>query len=130
MRNRLITSILAFAVALPLASALSFASIFGGHKSNEKSINLTLASTSKVPNGTELAPGSYRVMVPENAQKPEVVFYREGKEVAHAQAKLVAESQKNPATEVYTNTKGKDQVITEIRPAGMSERLVFSGSGK
>ncbi len=69
MRNRLITSILAFGVALPLASTLSFASIFGGHKSNEKSVNLTLASTSKVPNGPELAPGSYKVMIPENASE-------------------------------------------------------------
>jgi len=124
-------SIVAAFLAVPLASSLAFAGIFGSHKGdNEKSVNLTLSSASKIPNGPKLAPGSYRVMVPENAPKPEVVFYRDGKEVARAQAELVAESQKNPATEVYSNTRGNRQVITEIRPAGWSQRLVFSASGK
>jgi hypothetical protein len=83
-----------------------------------------------LPNGAELKPGSYEMKVPVNSQSPEVAFYKDGELVAKAEAKVVAESIKNPYTAVESTEQGKDQLITSIRPGGWREKLVFSGNSE
>jgi len=128
MKLKVLNTVFGLAVALVSAASLSYAGSFGWHKSSEKSTNVSFDSATKLPNGSVLAAGRYMMTVPENSQSPEVAFYKYGKEVAQAPAKVVAETQKNPYTEVESTTEGKNQLVTEIRPEGWREKLVFGNS--
>lgn len=129
MRNRVVLSLLAAVIALPLAASLSFAGLFGSHNRRpEKGVDLTLGNVERIPNGPKLNPGEYRVEVPMNVKAPKVVFYRDGHEVAHTTAKLVPESHKNSDTEILSTKVNGTQVINEIRPKGWNERIVLGGS--
>jgi hypothetical protein len=129
MRNRVVLSLLAAVIALPLAASLSFAGLFGNHnRKPEKGVDLTLGNVEQIPNGPKLNPGDYRLEVPTNVNAPKVVFYRNGKKVAQATAKLVPESQKNSDTEILSTKVNGTQVINEIRPKGWNERIVLGGS--
>ncbi len=79
----------------------------------------------ELDNGAKLAPGKYKVEVPDNTKSPEVAFYQYGKMVAKSPAKVVSQTQENPYTEIDSVKKGKYQLVTKIRPAGWHEILVF-----
>jgi len=127
-RSGVLKSAFGLVVAMLLTAGPSFARLWGGHKTSVKSTNITLASNVKLGNGNILKAGDYRVEVPENSQAPEVTFNRDGKVVAEAPAKLVAENTKNPHTEVDFTMQGKENVITEIRPGGWNQKLVFNAA--
>lgn len=125
-RSGIVKSAVGLVVALMMTTGLSFAHFWSGHKSSVKSANITLASRMTLDNGTVLNAGSYHIEVPQNSKAPEVSFYRNGQVVAKVPAKVVAENQKNTQTEIDSNTRGNKDVITEIRPNGWSEKLVFT----
>jgi hypothetical protein len=82
-------------------------------------------SLTKFRNGTTLAPGTYRMEVPENSSTPDVTFYKEGRAIATVKAKVVSQLTKNQATEVESVTRGNAQLVNSIRPAGWHETLLF-----
>ena len=128
MKLKGLNAFLGLAVALVFAASLSYGSSFGWHKSSGKSTHVSFDSPAKLSNGSVLAPGRYMMKVPDDSQSPEVAFYKYGKEVAKAPAKVVAETQKNPYTKVEFTTKGKDQLVTEICPQGWREKLIFGNT--
>jgi len=126
MKSGVFRSGLGLVVLVLMTASLSFARLWGEHKSSDKSANITIASVMALSNGNVLKAGSYHLEVPEDSQAPEVSFYKDGKVVAKAPAKVVAENQKNPYSEVDSIKQGNKDVITEIRPGGWAEKLVFS----
>lgn len=129
MRNKLFSSALAAALAIPLAASLSYASWFS-HNSSTKSTHIDLVSAAQVGAHNQLKPGNYRVEFPLRTQQPEVKFYRHGNLVAVAPARVKHLMAKNQNTEVYVN-KGKwGRTVTQIRPNGTREALVFTSMAK
>jgi len=96
------------------------------HKSNTKTVGIDIASPMELPNGKFLQPGSYKLEVPVNDSSPEVIFYRNGKEVARDAAKVVSQPRKNPDTQLSSTQHGNSQVIDSISPAGWQSQLVLS----
>ncbi len=117
--------VVTLAAALVMTASLSFAGSWFG-KSSTKSFDLTLASAAKLSNGTMLEAGNYTMKIPEHTKSPEVQFYKDGKLVAKAQAKVKTQPQKNEYTEILTAMQGKTNVITAIEPGGWPEKLVFT----
>ncbi len=129
MRSQFVKSFIGLAAAVFFAAPWSFAGWWGSHKSEDRSTHVTIFAAEKLGNGPVLPAGTYRMEVPENATKPEVAFYKDGKLVAQAQANVVTSTNKNPYTEVDSNKVGSQQVITTIRPGGWAESLMFKHSG-
>lgn len=121
-------SALGLAAALLMTASLSFAHLWGTHKSSAKSANITFDSPMTLANGKTLDAGSYRMEVSPDSPAPEVTFYKDGKSVAEAPAKVVTEDQKNSHTEIDSTRQGSDNVINEIRVSGWSENLVFNNA--
>jgi hypothetical protein len=115
-----------------LASAVLATACLGfaarGHKSSERGTNVTFSNTSRLKDGTTLPAGTYRMEVPEGSTTPKVEFYRNGKVIATANAKVVNETRKNSTTEVDSVKQGNEQVVTAIRPSGWNERLEFGNA--
>ncbi len=108
--------LLGMTIALLCAAALGVA----------KSDQVNIIYETRVGNGPTLKPGVYKLAVINDPQSPKVQFYQNGKRVAEVPAKLVSQSKKNPETEVYYNTVGKDDhVLTEIRLNGWTENIMF-----
>jgi len=112
------------AAAILATACLGFGS-WGFHKSSDRGTNITFASMTKFNNGTTLPAGTYRMEVPDNSPTPKVEFYKNGKLVATASAKVVSETKKNSHTEVDSVTQGNAQLVRTIRPSGWNERLEF-----
>ena len=125
MRSQIVKTFVGLA-AVMIAATWSYAGWWGSHKSADRSTNVTLGSSAQLGNGSVLPAGTYRMEVPENVTAPEVMFYKDGKIVAQAKAKVVTQTGKNPYTEVDSTKKGSQDVITEIRPGGWTEDLLFS----
>ncbi len=126
MRSQFVKSCIGVAAAVMLAATWSYAGWWGSHKSGDRSTSVSLASAEKLGNGAVLTAGTYRMEVPENAATPEVMFYKDGKLVAQAKAKVLSKPEKNPCTEVDSTKEGSQEVITEIHPGGWTEDLLFS----
>ncbi len=126
MRSQFVKSLIGLAAAVMLAATWSYAGWWGSHKSADRSTRVTLASSEKLAGGPMLPAGTYRMEVPENVTNPHVMFYKDGKLVAKALAKVVTKTQKNPYTEVDSSKEGSEDVITEIRPSGWTEVVMFS----
>ena len=109
-----------------LATGASSAKIWGQRKSANKSADVTLSSGVKLADGALLEPGSYKMQLVNESTSPEVHFFKNGRLVARSQAKVINEPEKNDLTSVYTDKKGNEVVLTEIRPAGWNARLVFT----
>lgn len=129
MEVKILKSAVGLTLAMALASGLGYAKLWSSHKSDNRSVTVVLSGQNKLGNGAVLKPGTYKMEVPLNSSNPDVAFLRNGRAVAHAKAKLVNETEKNPATEVDSTTKGNEQYVTEIRPGGWNQKLVFSMSG-
>ncbi len=126
MRSQFVKSLIGVAAAVMITATWSYAGWWGSHKSGDRSTSVTLSSAEKLGNGAVLPAGTYRMEVPENRTTPEVMFYKEGKLVAQAKAKVVSKPEKNPYTEVDSTKEGSQDVITQIHPGGWTEDLLFS----
>jgi len=111
-----------FVAALVMTACLGFAS-WGSHRS--KRATVSFFNTIKFNNGDVLPAGTYHMAVPQNKQWPEVQFSRDGKIMATVKADVVPQATKNSRTEVDSVTRGNDQLVKEIRPAGWHESLKF-----
>jgi hypothetical protein len=117
-----------FGTAFLATACLGFGA-WGGHKSLDRGTEVTFINTTKFNNGTTLPAGTYRMEVPENSQTPKVSFYKDGKEMATVDAKVVNEGTKNESTEVESVTQGDAQQVTSIQPSGWHEKIVFESNG-
>src|SRR5215469_13317329 len=95
---------------------------------HNESGQVTLIYASQIANGTELQPGSYKVELSPNASSPQLMFYQQGKLVAQAPVKLVAETKKIGQTEILYNTAANQHVITEIDLRAWSQAVKFPSS--
>jgi hypothetical protein len=89
-----------------------------------------LSSAAQV-NGTELAPGTYKLTWWENGSGLELKLVPEGqKEGVTAKAKSVDLDKKNETGAVVTKANGNGKpAITEIRLAGKKQALILEGAG-
>jgi hypothetical protein len=130
VRNKIFSSAMAAVLAVPLAASLSFGLSWFSHNSSTKSTKIDLVSPARVGAHNELKAGNYRVKYPLRTQQPEVKFYRHGNLVAVAPAHVKHLMAKNQNTEVYLNKLKQGQIVTQIRPDGTREALVFTTMGK
>jgi len=126
LSNKLFAGLVA---ALFAATSLGFAS-WGSHKKTERATNVTFVEMVKLQNGDTLKAGTYRMEVAEDSQTPNVSFYQDGKVVATVQAKAITEQTKNSDTEIDYNQQGEAHILTEIKPAGWEEALLFGSSSQ
>lgn len=126
MNAKSVRFVLTLTAGLVLTANLSFAGSWFG-RSSTKSIDVDLASVTKLSDGTVLEPGNYTIKIPEHTQSPQVQFYRDRQLVARVQAKVETQPHKNEYTEILM--QGKTNVITAIQPGGWAEKLVFSKGG-
>jgi hypothetical protein len=115
--------------AILATACLGFGS-WGFHKSSDRGANVTFASMAKFNDGDVLPAGTYRMQVPDNSQTPKVEFYKNGKLMASANAKVISETKKNDHTEVDSVTRGNAQLVKSILPHGWNEKLVFSSNAQ
>lgn len=116
--SNFLKSMLGVTVAVLFLTALGFA------KSNQVDIIYRARVGQSV-----LKPGTYKVDVINDPQSPQVQFYLNGNQVAEVPAKLINEAKKNPQTEVFYSTVGKNaHVLTEIRLNGWNENIMFPKS--
>lgn len=104
-------------------------SAFAGEKTSGKA-TVRLSSAAQV-NGTELAPGTYKLTWWESGNGLEVKLVPEGKkEGVTTKAKSVDLEKKNETGAVVTRANGSGKpAITEIRLAGKKQALILEGSG-
>ncbi len=93
-------------------------------------MNVNLAYTAQVGSNNHLKAGKYRVEFPLHTKRPQVKFYRNGNLVATATARVKQIMVKNSETEVYFNDLHHKQVVTEIRPEGTRDALLFTSKGR
>jgi hypothetical protein len=99
-------------------------------KTRTRHTDVSFSNNMALRNGETLPAGTYRMDVPENSQNPVVTFEKDGKVVATSKANVVSEEKKNEETEIDSVRQGQAQLITEIRPSGWNEALVFGSNGK
>jgi hypothetical protein len=121
-----LTPVLAASLAMFAGSA--HAKSLRLHKSPSKSAQVTLVSSVKLADGTQLEPGTYKVEVSDNAQSPEALFYKGSALIARSPVKLESQPQKSNQTAILTKNQGSDSVITEIQLSGRTEKLVFGNT--
>jgi hypothetical protein len=118
-----------FAVLVMVFALALTVSAFAGEKASGKA-TIRLSSAAQV-NGTELAPGTYKVTWWENGNGLEVKLVPEGKkEGVTAKAKAVDTEKKHETGAVVTRANGSGKpAITEIRLAGKAKSLILEGAG-
>ena len=115
MMLRACNSVLVAIAVASFTATMAFAGFLGHHHSSEKSTNIDILQTTRVPDGPTLQPGTYRATFIENPSKPEVEFYREGKLVGQAPVKLVDQGQKIKQTEFESDKRANGTyVLTEL----------------
>ncbi len=99
-----------------------------------KTHNINVMYNATIDGHLILKPGTYRLAVnnsalDSSASKTEATFYKNGKLVGKVPVKLVAEARKNNQSEVFYNAPaGHVRPITEIKPSGWKDKLVFNKS--
>ena len=118
MSNKIHTNLITALSVLFLFTGIAFA--------KTKRIDVIYAST--VGKTLKLSPGKYQINVVQNAKSPAVDFVNSnGKLVGKVPVKIDNEARKNNDTQVDYNTVASNgHAITEIRPGGWKEKLVFS----
>jgi hypothetical protein len=119
-------SFVGLVAAILVTACTGFASIWGWHKSPDRTTDVTFSSQVTLGNGKILPAGTYQMEVPEKSSTPTVGFSQDGKVMATAKAKVVSKDVKNPYTEVDTTRSGHAQLVNVIRPDGWKEILLFS----
>ena len=102
---------------------------FASSSMKDHKTNVNFYTTAKFQNGDVLPAGTYQMQVPENTQTPEVTFSTYGKVVATVPARVVSEANKNPETQVISDTTGSAQLVKSIEPSGWRETLIFNANG-
>jgi hypothetical protein len=129
MKNRIGSSILSTTGAMLLAAGITFAGLPGIHHSSRKSADIDITETTKVPGGPTLEAGTYKVLLLNESDTPEVGFYQGDKLIGQAPVKLDDQGKKFQRTEfVASILDDHSKLITEIRPGGWTEKIVFSAS--
>ena len=129
MKNRIGSSILATSGAVLLAAGITFAGFPGIHHSSRKSADIEITETTKVPGGPSLEPGTYKVVLLNESDTPEVGFYQDGKLIGQASVKLDDQGKKFQHTEFEANIlDGNREIITALSPGGWTEKIIFSVS--
>jgi hypothetical protein len=98
---------------------LVFVSIAAAHEVKIKDV-------SKVGNGSQFQPGTYRVEVVKNQNSSEALFYKGGDLRLRVPVTLATAAKKAPYTEVHAATLSDGMEITEIRLEGSKESLLFT----
>jgi len=93
-----------------------------------QSAQVPIVYASRIADGTELQPGTYKVELTPDASSPELMFYQEGKLVAKAPVTLVNEGKKIDQAEIPYNTAADQHVITEIDVHGWRPEMTFPTS--
>jgi hypothetical protein len=117
-----VKSVLVVAGAILMLTSLSYA----------KSYKIDVIYPATVGRSTRLHPGTYRVRLLSNSNPSRVAFFnRNGRRVASVPVTVKSETRKNRYTEVdYNKLAQNDHALTEIRPRGQSEALVFVAADK
>ncbi len=121
-------SVVCLAAAILGTTCLAFGA--WGHKSSDRTADITFSSTTKFTNGETLPAGTYDMRVPKDTTSPKVTFSQDGKVVATVNAQVVTQPKKNDTTEVDSTTDGNAQKVTAIRPNGWEEELVFGSKAQ
>ncbi len=111
------------------AASVAFAGIFGHHHSSQKSADVDIAQTTKIPSGPTLQPGTYKAILVEDSSKAEVEFYQEGKLVGQAPVRLVNQGEKIEQTEFEASKQANGTyVMNELDLSGLTQRVMFGSS--
>jgi hypothetical protein len=104
---------------------LVFVSIAAAHE-------VKIRDVSKVGNGSQLQPGTYRVEVVKNQDSSEALFYAGRDLRLRVPVTLAPDSKEAQYTEVHIAARADGQAITQIRLEGSKESLLFNhpSSGK
>lgn len=94
----------------------------------EKSATIDISQSTQVLNGPALQPGTYKVKVLGESGTPQVGFYRGGKLVGQAPAKLVDEGSKSIETAAHFNNSNGSRVLTQIDVQGSTKSIQFGAS--
>lgn len=103
-----------------------FALLLTAGLAQAKTKTINLSYPAKLGDGPELQPGSYRIELVRDTEKPELIFYREKTAVARTPAKLVEEPAKASRTEIHFDFKDNKRILTQMRVEGWRERLIFT----
>ena len=129
MKTKMHQVILPISGILLFTAGMAFAKLPSLHHSSQKSADIDLIQTTKVPNGPTLKAGSYKVTLVNESGTPELEFYQDGKRVGEAPVKLVDQDKKISQTEVLADAKDDHtQVVTEMDLIGWTQKVLFSGS--
>jgi len=93
-----------------------------------KGHNIDISQACKLGNGPTIQAGMYNVKVINTQSKPEAVFYKSGKEVAQVPVKLVNAPKKFDQTEILSQAVGKQNILTELRFRGWTEKVLLKGA--
>ncbi len=117
MKNKLMQSILGATAAVFVLTGMSFA----------RTARVQLMYRGQLDSNLTLAPGTYKVVVNNNAAGSEqVAFYRQGKLAGKVMAKIVPNARKNSQTEVYYGAPHDHlRKISEIQFSGWKDKLEF-----
>jgi len=113
MSYKLLYRVLATAVFVLVTAGLSLA--------HDVKINYQ----TKLGNGPELQPGTYRLELVKNSDATEAAFYQGKVLVASVPVTVEMQSQKSPHTAVHYETLDSGRVINKIRVTGWRESLIF-----
>ena len=92
-----------------------------------KSVNVTLAFTTTMPDGAQLQPGDYRMTVLNDSTAPRVEFYRNGKLVCRCPVKIENKPTKADVTQLILDvTDSGAHVLNSAVIAGSTQLVVFS----
>ncbi len=118
MSNKIRTNLIIAMSVLFLFTGMAFA--------KTKRIDVIYAST--VGKTLRLTPGKYQINLVQNTKSPTVNFFNSyGKLLGKVPVKIDNEARKNNDTQVDYNTVASNgHAITEIRPQGWKEKLMFS----
>ena len=129
MNIKMRKSPLVITAVLLFTAGMAFAGFRGLHHSSQKSADIDLNETTKVPNGPTLQAGSYKVTLLSGSSAPELGFYQDGKLIGQAPVKLVDQEKKISETQVVSATKDDHtKVVTEMDLRGWTQKVMFSGS--
>ena len=113
-----------------IAILLSFVSLLGASlalaKPKEQSAEIRIAFVTKLTDA-ELQPGTYKVVLMNEAQNPQIAFYRGNKLVCKCPVKLEDAGKKIPQTKVqYVGGPGNTHMISSIAIGGWTQTMVLN----
>jgi len=128
MKKNVVNKSMLAAIGILVAASMGFAKfrlLDFGHSSN-KSADVEIIQTARIPGGPTLHAGEYRVVLNNTSTTPQIGFYQDGKLVAQVPAKLVDQGKKISQTEVMYDTRdANNQLIMEMDLGGWTDKVFF-----